>query len=112
MAWLSDNLALLLRSGVDLVVVVGLPGYDRLDFKIKGRRRRSCLPFETGGIPWIIRSGLAITHGPEKIDHGQQITDCEDGCTRGGEDIKDLIFRRVLIVAAGHAEITENELRE
>jgi len=28
--------------------------------KIEGRRRRSCFPFESGGVPWIIGCGLAV----------------------------------------------------
>ncbi len=35
MVGLSDNLGLLLVTGVDLVVVVGLPGYDGLLSKLK-----------------------------------------------------------------------------
>src|SRR5215471_534505 len=98
MAWLSDNLRNLLVALVDLVVVVGFPGHDRFFREIESCGRRLCLPLESGSVPRIVGSGLAITHGPEEVDHGKQIADAENGCARGGEDIENLELGHVAIV--------------
>src|SRR5271165_84342 len=113
---LSDNFHLLLFlvrvRGVDLVVVVGFPGHDGLFVEVEGRRRRLRFPFESGGIPRVVRSGLAVTHRPEEVDHGQHVADAENRGSGGREHVQNLKLSRILIVAARHAEISEDELRE
>src|SRR3974390_3781076 len=49
--WLSDNLRLLRITPVDLLVVVGFPGHDRLLWEVERGRRRLHRPFQTGGPP-------------------------------------------------------------
>src|ERR1019366_3926543 len=54
-------------------VVVGLPGNDRSFFKVESRWRGTCHPLQPGSAPGIIRCDLAVTHGPQEIDHGQNV---------------------------------------
>src|ERR1700758_734564 len=84
-AWLSDNLGLLLLTGVDLVVVVGFPSHDRLLIKIECGRRRRSLPLKSRGLPGIIGRGLAVAHRPEEVNHGQKIADGEHRGSGGRE---------------------------
>src|SRR5215472_15579324 len=97
---------------VDLVVVVGFPGHDGFLFEIECCRRGLRSPLESGGIPGIVRCGLAVTHRPEEVDHRQEITDAEDGCTGGREYVEHLKLGRILVHAPRHAQVAENELRE
>src|SRR6202034_3274835 len=112
MVWLSDNMGLLLLTGVDLVVVIGFPGDDGFFLEVKSWGWRGRLPLEAGGVPRIVGSGLAVTHRPEEINHGQKISHAEDGRPGGREHVEHLEFLRILIVAARHAEVAEDELRE
>src|SRR5215469_49647 len=111
-AWLSDNLRLLLIIFVDLVVVVGFPGYDGLLGKIERGRRRLHSPLQTSGAPRVIGRGFAVTHRPQEIDHRQEIAHGKNRRARGREHIEHLILGRILPVAARHAQIAEDELRE
>src|SRR5258707_115757 len=79
---LSGNGDLLAVRSVQLLVVVGLPGHDGFVFEVEGWRRRGGFPFESGGVPRTVRCRLAIAHGPKEINHGQQISDAENGCAR------------------------------
>src|SRR5579864_6980628 len=97
---------------IEFVVVVGFPGDDRLFFEIESRRRRLRLPLETGGIPRIVGSRLAVTHRPEEVEHGQEIAHAENSGARGRENVEHLELRRILVIAARHAVVTKNELRE
>src|SRR5579863_2557274 len=49
---------------VQLLVVVGFPGHDRLLLKIVSGGRRRRFPFEAGGVPRIVGRGLAVAHRP------------------------------------------------
>src|SRR5579884_2851 len=105
----SANRDLLL---VQFVVVVGLPGYDGGLFKIVSRRRGGGLPLQASGVPGIVAGDLAVAQRPEEVDHGQDIADGENAGAGGRKHVEHLEFGSVLPVAARHAGISENELRE
>src|ERR1700681_3083971 len=69
----------LLRNLANLVVVIGFPGHDGLLVEVKGRWWRVGLPLQACGVPWVRRGRLAVAHGPHEVDHGQQVTDGENG---------------------------------
>ena len=99
---------------IQLFVVVGFPGHDGLFVEIERRRRRGGLPLQAGGVPGIVRSRLAVAHRPQEINHGQQISHAEHGCAGGREHVQHLKFGHVavIVVAARHAHVAEQELRE
>src|SRR6266852_7182172 len=100
---------LLLRNLAHLVVVIGFPGHDRLLVEVEGRGRRVGLPLQADGVPWVRRGGLAVAHGPQEVDHGQQIADRENGGARGREHVEYLEFGRVRIVpvAPRHSHVAQ-----
>jgi len=61
--WLSGNGSLQWHVW-DLVVVIGLPGYDGSLVKIKGGRRRRSLPLQPAAF-----HGLSLAMGPYFSDH-------------------------------------------
>src|SRR5260370_14627858 len=95
-----------------IFVVVGLPSDFGRDFEIFGHRRRGRLPFEAGSRPWIGSSDGTVAHGPDKINHGEQVAEREDGGSGGGHHIEDLELRRIAGIAARHAQVAKNKLRE
>src|SRR5208283_3568996 len=92
--------------------VVRLPRDHRGNLKILGGRRRRSFPFEAGRRPRIITRDLAEERSPGQIDHRHQIADGENRGARGGHHVVHLKFRRVDVIAARHAQIAEQELRE
>src|SRR6202043_2198522 len=70
------------------------------------------LPFEASGRPGIRTCYRAVAHGPNKVNHRKQIAERENGSSRGGHHIEHLKFRGIAGVAARHAHVTKNELRE
>src|SRR5271169_5303798 len=98
--------------GWDLVVVIGLPCHHGRLVKIKGGRRRRSLPFQAGGSPGIRVYDRSVPQRPDEVDHRQQIAGGEDASARGREHVQRLELGRILPVAAGHAYVAENELRE
>src|SRR5260370_36473236 len=112
MAWLSDNGDLRFVRRVNLLVVVGFPGYDGLFFEVECRWRRRCLPLQAGGVPWIVGRWLAIAHRPEEIDHRQQIADAQHRGACGRKYVQHLELLRVLVVTPRHAYVAEDELGE
>src|SRR5208282_1233761 len=110
-AWLSCNGSPPF-PGWDLVVVIGFPGDHRRLVKIKGGRRRRGLPLQASGVPGIRAGDLAVAQRPDEVDHRQQIAGGEYAGSGRGENVQRLEFRRILPVAAGHADVAENKLRE
>ena len=47
-----------------------------------------------------------------EVDHRQQVADGEHRGAGGGEDVQHLELRRVGVIAARHADVAEQELRE
>src|SRR6267378_5480531 len=95
-----------------VIVVVRLPSDFGRDIEIFWERRRGRLPFEAGAGPGIGAGHFTVAHGPSEINHRQQVAQREDGSSGSGHYIEHLKFRRIAGVAAGHAQIAENELRE
>src|SRR5208282_73394 len=69
-------------------------------------------PLQASGGPGIRVGDLAVAQRPDEVDHGQQIAGGEYAGAGGGEHVQCLELRRILPVAAGHADVAENELRE
>src|SRR5580658_7037588 len=101
-----------LRGSRNLFVVVGFPRHFWLFLEIESGRRRSGLPLQTSRAPRVIRGNFPVTHGPQEINHGQNVSDRQNGRTRGRKHIQHLEFRGILPVAARHSHIAENKLRE
>src|ERR1700737_3548480 len=101
----------LLRSG-NVLVVVGFPIDHRGALEIESGRRRRGLPLQTGRPPGICGGNFTVAHRPQEIDHGQQIADGKDRRAGRREHVQHLELRRILPVAARHAEIAQDELRE
>src|SRR5712692_1773643 len=76
------------------------------------RRGRGGLPLETLGFPGIHARNRAVAKRPNQIDQRQHVTDSQDRRAGGGHDVQNLKLRRINVVAARHAEIAEDELRE
>src|SRR5580692_11750924 len=101
-----------LRRSGDLFVVVSFPRHFWRFLKVESGRRRSSLPFQTGRAPRVIRSNLPVTHRPQEIDHGQNVSDRQNGRACSRENVQDLEFWRVLPVTARHSHVSENKLRK
>src|SRR5207248_2927841 len=93
-------------------VVVGFPGDDWALLKIKGRRRRGRLPFQARSSPRIIARNFAVTQRPEQVNHRQDVSHGENGGAGDRQDVQNLKFGWISMVAAWHAGPAENELRE
>src|ERR1700722_15181058 len=61
------------REVAHLFVVVSFPGHDRLFVEIDRGRGRLRLPFESGGVPGIVRGRRGGNDSPEGMSHGKQI---------------------------------------
>ena len=83
----------------------------RLGEVVLGRRRRHG-PFQAGDVPGVRPGGGASPKRPEEVGEGQHVGDAEDAGAAGGEDVQDLELGRVDVVAPGHAEVAEQELRK
>src|SRR5882672_6491530 len=95
-----------------VIVVVRLPRDFGRDIEIFSDRRRGRLPFKASAGPGIGAGYFTVAHGPSEINHRQQVAQREDGSSGSGHHIEHLKFRRIAGVAARHAQIAENELRE
>src|SRR5437660_4569799 len=73
-------------------VVVRLFSHHRSLVKIMLVRRRGGLPLEACCSPWIRAGDLAIAQRPDKVDHGQQISQRQDRCPRRREHVQHLEF--------------------
>ncbi len=94
------------------VVLVGRAGDDGGFFEVVLGRRGRRLPLKTSGAPGIGRGALAVFQRPEQIDDGKQVADAENGSAGAGKDVIDLEFAGISVIAARHAEIAHDELRE
>ena len=90
---------------------VGLLSDDGSVEEVLRDGRRGCLPLKAVGSPGVGGGDGAGVEGPEKIDGNHDVSEAHDGGSGGGHDIQDLPLRRVGGVAAGHAEVAEDELR-
>ncbi len=95
-----------------IMKVVRFPGNYGSDFEILRERGRLRGPLEASGGPGIIAGNLAVESRPSKVNHREQVTDSQDGSAGSRHDVVHLKLRRIHMVAARHAEIAENELRE
>src|ERR1019366_5834589 len=109
-AGLSLNRHLL--RGWNIGVVVSLPSDDRSFLKVESGGRRTGHPLQPGSAPGIVLRDLAVTHGPQEIHHGQNISDGQDGRARGGEHVQHLELRRILPIAPRHSHVAQEELRK
>src|SRR5579859_7338103 len=78
-----------------LGVIVDFFGHDRGYIEIVQRRRRRGLPLQAGCTPGIVACYLAEAQRIQKINHGQQVSDSEDGSSGGGEHVQHLPLRRI-----------------
>src|SRR5207244_10398987 len=69
-------------------------------------------PFESLRTPWIGTRRGAMAQRPEQVAQWQEIADRKNRRARRRQDVQDLEFRRVFVIAPRHAEIAENELRK
>src|SRR5882757_9688685 len=95
-----------------VIVVVRLPRDFGGDIEIFSDRRRGRLPFEASAGPRIGAGYFTVAHGPSEINHRQQVAQRQDGSSGSGHYIEHLKFRGIAGVAAGHAQIAKNKLRE
>src|SRR5258707_2087721 len=95
-----------------IIVVVRLPRDFGRDIEIFSDRRRGRLPFEASAGPRVGTGYFTVAHGPSEINHRQQVAEREDGSSGSGHHIEHLKFRRIAGVAARHAQIAKNKLRE
>src|SRR5712664_3902711 len=93
-------------------IVVWLPGHFGCDMEIFRRWRRIRFPFKARGRPGIWPRNLAVTHGPNEVNHRQQIAQRENRPARRGQDVQHLKFRRIGVIAPRHAEIAKKKLRK
>ena len=100
------------RTFIQRRIIVGFFGHDGRFSKIMFWRRRRRCPFQPGRVPRIWPGFFSIKQRPDQINQRQQITDAENRRARGGKDVVDLKFRRVIVNAARHAEIAQDKLRE
>src|SRR5215831_11291329 len=107
-AW-SANFDLL---SIDGGVVVGLVRHDRRLFEVMYRRRRGGLPFQPGRAPGICARHLAVLERPGQIDERHQVAHRQDARAGRGENVEDLELVGVDVIAARHAHVAEDELRE
>src|SRR6202041_2527183 len=96
----------------DIRVVVSVFSHYWNLLEIFRGRRRGRLPFETFRAPGIRSGNRAVANGPEQIDQRDQIADAENGSAGGRHHVEHLKFSGVDGVAARHAQVAENELRE
>src|SRR5579864_5152372 len=101
-----------LRRSRNLFVVVSFPSYFRRFIEIESGWRRRSFPFQARRSPRVIFCDFPVTHGPQEINHGQNVSDGQNGRTRGREHIQHLEFRWILPVSARHSHVSENELRK
>src|ERR1700723_1809423 len=91
-------------------VVIRVFGDDWNFGKVFSGRRRRRGPFEAFGAPRVGSGDGTVFEGPDEIDQRDQIADAEDGSSGGRHDVENLKFAGIDAIAAGHAEITQNEL--
>src|SRR5581483_1207258 len=96
----------------DLVVVVSFPSNFWGFVKIKSGGRRLRRPLQTRSSPRIVTCRFAVSQRPQQINHGQNITYGKYRRASCREDIQHLELRWILPIAARHAQITKNKLRE
>src|SRR5271170_5716068 len=101
-----------LRGSGNLFVVISFPRHFRLLIEIESGRRRRRLPFQAGRAPGVVADDFPVTHGPQEIHHGQNVSDRQNGGACRRKHIQHLEFRGILPVAARHSHIAENKLRE
>src|SRR5580704_7370819 len=97
-------------SDIRVVVSVFIHYWNLLEI-FRGRRRRR-FPFETFRAPGIRSGDRAVPNRPEQVDQRNQIADAENGGAGGGHHVEHLEFAGIYRVAAGHAQIAQDELRE
>src|SRR5580692_402273 len=97
---------------VTIVEVVRLPIDFGRDIEIFGERRRRGLPLKPRCRPWVRSCDLSVAHRPRQINHRQQVAERENRGTRRGHHVKHLKLGWIAVIAARHAEIAENKLRE
>src|SRR4051794_28612955 len=74
-------------------VVVRLLGHDRSLVEVVLVGRRSRLPFQSGGSPWIGSGYLAVPQRPHEVNHRQQVSDSQDGGAGAREHVQHLELR-------------------
>src|SRR5580704_6824898 len=93
-----------------VLIVVWLPIDFRCHIKIFSQRRRGGGPLKTRRRPWIRAGHFAVAHRPCEINHWQEIAQRQNRSSRSGHHVEHLELRRIVVIAARHAEIAKNEL--
>src|SRR5581483_1606946 len=97
---------------LQFVVVIGFPGHDGCFVEVIRGGRRFNRPFQSRRSPWIGGCGFPVPHGPQQVDHRQQIANRQHGCTGCRQHVQHLEFGRILPVPPRHAEVSQNKLGE
>src|ERR1700732_2479665 len=98
-------------AGVRRVLVGLLVDHHRV-VEVEGRRRRGGRPLQPLRAPRVGPCLLAVEQRVEEVAERQQVADTQDRGAGGREHVPHLELGRVLPVAARHAEVAEDELRE
>src|SRR3954462_2715016 len=96
-----------------LARVLVWPAIDQGRFgKIMRRRRRRSLPLEAGCFPGVGSGDRSVAKRPNEVRERQGVPDSENRSAGARENIEDLKLGRIGVIAARHAEVTEDELRQ
>ena len=76
------------------------------------QRRRLRRPLESGRVPRIRAGPLALEQRRDEVDADQHVADRQNRCAGRRQHVQHLELRRVDVVAARHAQIAEDELRD
>src|SRR5215831_12079740 len=111
--WCSVDVVGLVSNGDHLDAVgIGFSGDDRRVMEVVGWWRRTGFPFQPRGLPRIVAGHFAVLQRPYEVDRRQNESHGEYRSSGARKHVQHLKFQRVSGVAARHAEIAQNELRE
>src|SRR6476661_1412408 len=109
--WATASDKLGLPGGVRGVLVRLFDVRRHLD-EVLGQRRRLRAPLEARRAPRIRPRDLAVLERPEEVDDRQQVAEAEDTGARRRHHVQHLELVGIHVVAARHAHVAEDELRE
>src|SRR5262249_34380453 len=85
-------------------VVVRVPCDYRGLLEVVGGGRRGSAPCQSGCAPGICGRDFAVAQRPDEIDHRDQVADGKHGGSGRREDVQNLEFFWVGVIAARHPE--------
>src|SRR5581483_4856361 len=72
---------------VQFVVVVRFPRNGRSLVKVEGLGRRFDHPLQSSRVPGVRFGRLAIAHGPQQVNHGEDVADGQNCRACGGQHV-------------------------